>query len=346
MTLATGIGTAPTVRPVDTVVVKGLYNEAIEQTTEWQKATTVAPIVSMDAHEGEYPIDRTWSGLDLQSTPSALTPASLEGTEYEGLAISLDSNAFNCRRYLLGQMDLPDRRVAKLNLDNGIGLEDFVARRFAAKAASLHYQLVMSALDTAANYNGGAGSSSPFNLATSTTNDIIGQLEAAVDYFLTEQTYAEGDDLLVVVSRNLRPFLKQQDQIRDTISVGGITSPDFSTKGYATDAALEAWFRMYLPGSRLVFASGKYRDAAGNVRDAFGDATAGGNGTIAIVRAAGGLERSFLKTVVPSDESGGPLNIETERNAAFKGQTIFGDGYYDVHLADTRAGFQFNNCNT
>jgi len=41
-----------------------------------------------------------------------------------------------------------------------------------------------------------------------------------------------------------------------------------------------------------------------------------------------------------------PANIETERNAAFKGQTIFGDGYYDVHLADTFAGFQFTNCNT
>lgn len=343
MTLAIGSGSAPTVRPVDTVVVRGLYNEAVEQSLEWQKAVQVAPIVTMDAHEGEYPIDRTWSGLDLQATPSALIPAALEGTEYEGLEIALDSNKFECKRYKLGRIDLPDRRVAKLGLDNGIKLEEFVAKRFAAKAASTHYQHVMGALDTAANYNGGAGASSPWTLGAATNNDIIGALESAVDYLLTQQTYAEGEELLIVASRNIRPLLKKQDQIRDTISVGGAVSPDFSTKGYATDAALEAWFRQYLPGARLIFASGKYRDAAGTVRDAFGDAS-GTNGAFSIVRTAGGLERSFLKTVIPSDESGGQLNIESDRNAAFKGISMFGDAYYDVHIADTFAGVFFSNC--
>ena len=106
-----------------------------------------------------------------------------------------------------------------------------------------------------------------------------------------------------------------------------------------------------LPIRRIPHGQNDHRGAVRQSRDvhprgderAFGDAS-GTNGAFSIVRTAGGLERSFLKTVIPSDESGGQLNIESDRNAAFKGISMFGDAYYDVHIADTFAGVFFSNC--
>ena len=140
--MTTGLGIAPSQRPVDSVAVKGLYNEAIAQERQWALATTCAPITQMGAHEGTYPTDSTWRGVDLSTDANIASEVALSATNYAPLQVDYSSNSFRCARYQLGQFDLPDREVAKLLTDNGIDVESHVSRLLAQRGAALHYYQV------------------------------------------------------------------------------------------------------------------------------------------------------------------------------------------------------------
>jgi len=336
-----GSGIIPSARPVSVPVVRGLFNEASPASAEYAKADRFAPEVEMGAFGGEYVTDETWNAIDLSQTPSALTPAAMASTDYEGLEIQLGSRSFEVGRYKLGKIDLPDYDVQRLRLENGIEMERFAANKLRARYDHTRYVLGAGALDTTSNYNGGTGTGSPVTLGSSTANDLIGEMENVKDYFRDYQRDPEGEGMLIVVSGNLRGDLKRQDQVRDAISAGAV-SPDFSLKGYATDAALSRWFAEYWPGSEVLFLDGRMKNAAGTVVRPFGDPSAT-NGAIAFIRAAGGVQgRSFLKTAIASAES--RVNITRETVEAMPGQRLFGNALLEMHLADPLSGYLWTGC--
>jgi hypothetical protein len=340
MPTVTGIGTIPTARPCSLPVVKGLFNDLDPQNREHAKADTIAPVVEMGQFDGSYAVDDTWPGISLADTPSALSRSSFESTDYEGIKIQFGEREFSCGRYKLGKVDLSDRRVAKLRLENGIEMESKVAQRMRNRYMMIRYLLTAGALDTVGNYNGGVGTSSPLSLATSTANDLIGLWDDVKDYWRQEGRYTEGDRVLVVASGNIRADLKKQDQIRDAFSgyTAGATgtSPDLSLKGYATDRALSSWFSEYMDGAELLFLDGFYEDATGAKIRPFGDAAAT-NGAISFVRVGAGFDRSFLKTPIPGSED--LLSLRRERVEAMPGQVLYGDAVFDLHVQDPIAGY-------
>lgn len=319
--MSTGLGIAPSQRPVDSVAVKGLYNEAIAQERQWALATTCAPITQMGAHEGTYPTDSTWRGVDLSTDANIASEVALSATNYAPLQVDYSSNSFRCARYQLGQFDLPDREVAKLLTDNGIDVESHVSRLLAQRGAALHYYQVFSALGTSGNYTNAADSGN----ITSASFSLIGLLDTVEDALLDEQAWDIGAPLDVWIARDCKASLKKLTEVRNRINTANDTFP--------TDDEVLAFFREYLPGVRSVnYVTGKYRSAAGTATDIF-------SGKIAFTVPGSGLEKSFLKTIVPNDNSGGPLDIRTERVEAMPGQRVYADGYYDIHIADAGAGY-------
>jgi len=319
--MSNGLGVVPSQRPVDSVAVKGLYNEAIAQERQWALATTCAPISAFGAHEGTYPTDATWRGVDLSTDVNIANEVALSATNYAPLAIDFSSNSYRCKRYQLGQIDLADREAAKLLTDNGIDVESYTSNILTGRAAALHYYHVFTALGTSSNYTNAADSGD----ITSASFSVIGLLDTVEDALLDEEAWDIGAPLDVWIARDCKRYLKLLTEIRNRVGTANDTIP--------TDDDVLAFFRDYLPGVQSVnYVTGKYKAANGTKTDIF-------SGKIAFTVPGSGLEKSFLKTIVPNDNSGGPLDIRTERVEAMPGQRVYADGYYDIHIADAGAGY-------
>jgi len=129
----------------------------------------------------------------------------------------------------------------------------------------------------------------------------------------------------VWIARDGKRYLKLLTEIRNRVGTANDTIP--------TDDDVLAFFRDYLPGVQSVnYVTGKYKAANGTKTDIF-------SGKIAFTVPGSGLEKSFLKTIVPNDDSGGPLDLRNERVEAMPGQRVYADAYYDVHIADAGAGY-------
>jgi hypothetical protein len=319
--MSSGLGIVPSQRPVDSVAVKGLYNEAVAQERQWQLATTCAPITQMGAHEGTYPTDATWRGVDLSTDANIASEVALSATNYAPLAIDFSSNSYRCARYQLGQIDIPDREAAKLLLDNGVDVESYSSRILAGRSAALHYYHTFTALGTSGNYTNAAD---PGNI-TSASFALVGLLDTVEDALLDEEAWDIGAPLDIWIARDVKKHLKLNTEIRNRVGTANDTIP--------TDDDVLQFFRDYLPGVKNVnYVTGKYKAANGTKTDIF-------SGKIAFTVPGSGLEKSFLKTIVPSDNSGGPLDMRSERVEAMPGLRMYADAYYDVHVADAGAGY-------
>lgn len=320
------LGVAPS-RPIDTNIVKGLYNEKLGMDAEWAKSTAFAPIVTRPGHEGEYPVDKSWRGVDLERQPNVATAVALDATDYDGVSLQLGSRSFECERFQLGQIALSDREVAKLSLDNGIDLEQHVSSLITSRAAALHYHQVMTLLGDTNSYQTGM-KGDPGNI-TSSSFDLVGLINTVTGALLDAQTWTPGTTIHVIAGYDVHPNLQKLDQVK---ARSGNPNANFAT---ADDIA--GFFAEYMPGAVYHRAMGRYKAANGTK-------TAYMSNDIAFVIASGGSQMSFLKTIVPEDTGvgnarGGQLDIRTERTERLPGQYIYADAYYDVHISEQFGGY-------
>lgn len=306
-------------RPVDPGVVKGLFGERIAQMPLWQKATALAPTITMQATSGTMPVDGTYRGVDLSSDPDLATAKSSGGDVYSDLAVSLDTEAYELDRYTLGKFEHSYLKARQLMLDNGVDIEAHVADVFAAKAAALHYYKVSTAITTSGNY--ASGYAADGGNITSASFDIIALMETARNALVKAQAWDGMSPVTVFVSNDVVPYIQKLTQVTNRIGTANSTHP--------TPDAVGAFFSDYLGVPvNYVRDDGWYTAANGTI-------TATSTGCIAFfVPRSGTFGRGLVGTLTGAGLESGILDMRTQENQALAGggQDIYADAYYKVHV--------------
>ncbi len=311
-----GYGVAPA-RPVDPGVVSGLFGDRIAQSALWAKATQIAPIITVAQTSGTLPIAGTYRGVDLSVDPKMLTEKASTGDVYGDAAVKFDDESYRLKRYTLPKFDLSNLDRQNLMADNGIEMEDEVARFFADATAARHWQQIASAISTAANY--ASGYSADGGDITSAAFDLIGLCDTAGNKLIDGQAWAEGNALDVFISQDCVKYIQKNTQVRDRLGTNNST--------FITGGMIGEWFAEYMPGARVTIDSGRYKAADGAI-------TRTSSGVIAFsVPRDGKFGRGNLCTLALQSD-GAPLSdLRTEDipGAAKGGTRFYCDAFYDVH---------------
>lgn len=307
-------------RPLDPGVLKGLYAERVGQAASWQTVTTIAPIQTVPQTSGEMPVDGTWRGLDLQADPSATAAKSLTGTDYTGVKVKLDTEAYELQRYMIGRYERSYLAAKRLQADNGVDEEAYVARIFADKAAGVHADKVFGALSATDNY--ATGYQVDGGNITDPTFSFISLAHAAASKLQESQAYEEGKPIDVIIGNDVITAFQKLNEVRNRSGV--------SNANYATPNELSDWLGAYLPGARLHFANAVYRNASGVPSRYL-------SGAICFsVPRESTMERGHIMTLGLDSVSDAMLDLRVQPNAAYAGggEDVYADAYYKVHVED------------
>ncbi len=327
--MATGVGIAPS--PPQAGVIRELLIERRASDSRAAMAAAIAPQLVLspsEGHAGTYAVDTGYSGLDLSRDPSALSPVSLAATNYLDEELSYGSRPFALQRYQVGRFDLPRRQLENLQATSGIDAERAIANKFADKAAAMYYQQVIAQLNTATLPSG--HSYDPGNLTTS-TYDLAGQLETVIGLFANAQIDLPSVDLILVAAPLVVAAMRGLDQVRASALL------DSPNTNYSTDQLLEQWLAHYTGARsvRVMVDRPRYRDASGTPVNGLTAASC------VFLVAAGGRERSFLKTIVSPEEAQSAFELRPEDVPAMPGTRWYCDMYHDVNLVDPSAAVRW-----
>lgn len=325
--MTTGIGTAP-IGPLDVQAVAGLMEERIANSPAWALGRDLAPIRTMPLDEGSYVTDGTVRVLDLQANPDALSEVSLDSTEYSGLETDLGTQSYRCKRYPVGKATIPYRRVRKLQRETGYDYEADVVSRFDPLARAKHMALVASAIGTAGNYASGY-SADPGNITSASFGLRALCYTVAVALEDAEAWFA-GMPLDITVSEDVWRYLGLLTEVKNSAR-GAYFADEVQSAAAYTD-----FFRSTDLGEGVTV-----RRATGYYRNAAGTATRFLSGKIAFTVPYSGNSKHFVSTIVPenSGDLGGVLSVREEEVPAMPGRIVYGDAYFDVHIASNTAGY-------
>ena len=318
----TAAGVTP--RPIDPGVVRGLFGDRLGQSALWAKALEMAPLIDMGQTSGTMPIDGTYRGIDLAENPKAATEVALTGTDYADISVKLDTETFALARYIIGKFEHSYLAAGKLEADNGVEIEEYVARIFADKAAALHYYHTITAITTTGNY--ATGYQADGGNITSASFDLIGLCRTAGDQLIKAQAWDGVSALNVVMSNDVLEYFQSLTQVRNRIGTANDT--------YITPSMAGEWFAEYLNAPvNFVLDRGFYRNASQTV-------TPNSTGMIAFyVPKVGKQGRGHVCTMAASALPGGLMDLRTESNNALAGggQNLHADAFYDVHVENIEA---------
>lgn len=330
------------ITPAPPVVANALelLVDLMAQSSLMQDLQTIAPLLPIQAGEGRsgrFPIRSGWRGLDLQRDPGALTAAAAAAKVYPTIGTEYGSVPYDIRRYLVGTSDIVYPEVSELRT---VGIDDFeqLAADFEAKATGMLYNLVMGAVGNTALYASGHHYD-PGNLTTAATNYAL-LVEGVERRFRDANIDVRNADIVMIVARDVMPYLRNLDQIR---AAAVLNSP---TAQYQTNDGVLAFTQEILRARslKLVVDDGRFVNTSGAKASVL-------SANVAFHVVTSSRQRSKLRIAVkPLQLAGakaqtpaldmlrGMFSLRPEPDAALNGETWYCDGWWDVMNVDPTAG--------
>lgn len=320
--MPTGSGATPI--PGLSGLVDSLIAEKFSQQPMYAPALLAAPLAGFNTRAGNYLIDATFKGLNLDNAPLALTAVPAHSTIYPDHVESYTSGSYSILRYAAGRFDVPDILAAEYSAQYGVDEAARVANALAEMCAGLHSRLVWSTLGDDANW--ATGSKSDLGNITSASADIIGWLDTVRTALLNNQAWAEGMDLDVFVAGDCFVHIQKLTQVLNKVN-----NPNAN---YATPDQVAGFFASYLPGCRVHRVDSRYKAQGGTI-------TADFTGKMLFLPARPYPQRAVF-TAVQRSASGtqlDPMSVRSERIEAMPGTRFYADLNCGVEIADNTGGY-------
>lgn len=338
MAQASALGTAPSVTPVP-YVINRLLDEQVRSTRIAEIAMAISPSLSSDALVGSFPVETGYFGLSLSEQRDPGEAVSYTSTQYPEIRSDMDSTPYEIERYNLAAWSTADVQVASIIATTGKDLNQHLAEKSARIAAETYARKVFTQIGTSGNWDSDH-TADPGDITASSFNFVGEIVYTAQDQMLKANVWNGTGKLAIVIAWDVAKHLMTLQQVRTSVAaIAGVTTGE--TQGQvltsvATLSQIEAGIASLFEGDVDVhIAKGYYRDES-DAPTLFMP-----SGTMAVLPVSGGVDPTFLRTVLMAGKPSPLGELVAEYDNALGGYQYWLSAYYDVLRQNDKAGYLF-----
>lgn len=303
-------------------LVGELIADRISQDKAYEAARLAAPFVGFPTLTGTYPKDTTFRGLNLKLNPNAQTAVDLSSNLYPDHVQTIETGTYTIYRKNVGKFGVADIVAREWSEAYAVDLAASTATAIFETAMGTLSKDIWDLLGTSGNWATGFKADS--GNITSASFDFLALIQTVTVALRGSQKWMPGMPMDVFIADDVWPHMQKLTQVLNKVN-----NPNAN---YATPEQIDGFLSSYMAGARAVRVQSTHVNASDVVTLDF-------SGKILFKPSRPGKQSSAFTATLGNEATFNPIQIESERSAALKGDLHFGTLYSGPTISDNTGAY-------